>query len=60
VLRVMRAAVDELGQTVVVVTHDAGVAALADRIIVLVDGKIVRDEGSKTAEEVLDLMKQVA
>ena len=60
VLREMRAAVDELGQTVVVVTHDAGVAALADRIIVLVDGRIVRDEGSKSAEEVLDLMKQVA
>jgi putative ABC transport system ATP-binding protein len=60
VLQVMRAAVDELGQTVVVVTHDASVAALADRIVVLVDGRIVRDEGSKTAEEVLDLMKQVA
>ena len=60
VLEVMRAAVDELGQTVVVVTHDAGVAALADRIIVLVDGKIVRDEGSMSAEQVLDLMKQVA
>jgi putative ABC transport system ATP-binding protein len=60
VLQVMRAAVDELGQTVVVVTHDAGVAALADRIIVLVDGRIVRDEGAKSADEILDLMKQVA
>jgi putative ABC transport system ATP-binding protein len=60
VLSLMREAVDELGQTVVVVTHDAGAAAIADRIIVLVDGHVVRDEGSKTAEEVLDLMKQVA
>jgi putative ABC transport system ATP-binding protein len=60
VLGVMRAAVNELGQTVVVVTHDAGVAALADRIIVLVDGKVIRDVGAKSAEEVLDLMKQVA
>jgi putative ABC transport system ATP-binding protein len=60
VLAVMREAVDELGQTVVVVTHDAGAAAIADRIVVLVDGRVVRDEGSKSAEEVLDLMKQVA
>jgi putative ABC transport system ATP-binding protein len=60
VLSLMREAVDELGQTVVVVTHDAGAAAIADRVIVLVDGRIVRDEGSKSAEEILDLMKQVA
>jgi putative ABC transport system ATP-binding protein len=60
VLALMRQAVDELGQTVVMVTHDAGAAAVADRILMLVDGKIVRDEGSLGAEQVLDLMKQLA
>jgi putative ABC transport system ATP-binding protein len=60
VLNLMRRAVDEFGQTVVMVTHDAHSASFADRILVLVDGRIVRDEGSASAEEVLDLMKQVA
>jgi putative ABC transport system ATP-binding protein len=60
ILAVMRRAVDELGQTVVMVTHDAQAASTADRIVVLVDGRVVRDEGSASAEEVLDLMKQVA
>jgi putative ABC transport system ATP-binding protein len=60
ILAVMRHAVDALGQTVVMVTHDAQAAATADRVVVLVDGRIVRDEGSASAEEVLDLMKQVA
>ena len=60
VLALLRQAVDEFGQTVVMVTHDANAAAVADRILVLVDGKIVRDEGSLQAEAVHDLMKQVA
>ena len=60
ILALMRRAVDEFGQTVVMVTHDANAAATADRVVVLVDGRIVRDEGSCTADEVLDLMKQVA
>jgi putative ABC transport system ATP-binding protein len=60
VLALLRRAVDDFGQTVVMVTHDAQAAAFADRVLVLVDGRIVRDEGSASAEEVLDLMKQVA
>jgi putative ABC transport system ATP-binding protein len=60
VLELMRHAVDALGQSVVMVTHDAAAASVADRIVVLVDGRIVRDEGAGTPEEVLDLMKQVA
>jgi len=59
VLALLRRAVDEYGQTVVVVTHDAA-AAVADRVLVLVDGRIVRDESAESAEQVLDLMKQVA
>ena len=60
VLALLRRAVDDFGQTVVMVTHDAHAAATADRVVVLVDGRVVRDEGSATAEQVLDLMKQVA
>ena len=39
VLALLRRAVDEFGQTVVMVTHDADAAAIADRVLVLVDGK---------------------
>jgi putative ABC transport system ATP-binding protein len=44
VLRLLRTAVDEFGQTVVMVTHDPDAAAIADRLIELEDGRIVRDE----------------
>jgi putative ABC transport system ATP-binding protein len=60
VLRLLRQAVDEFDQTVIMVTHDAVAAAVADRIVVLSDGKVVHDGGSQTTEGVLDLMKAVA
>jgi putative ABC transport system ATP-binding protein len=60
VLALLRRAVDDFGQTIVMVTHDANAAAIADRVLILVDGRIVRDEGSLSSEQVLDLMKQVA
>ena len=60
ILALMRSAVDEFGQTVVMVTHDARAAAYADRVVVLVDGRVVRDEKPESVEGVLDLMKQVA
>jgi putative ABC transport system ATP-binding protein len=44
VLHLLRQAVDEFGQTVVMVTHDPDAAAVADRLIELADGRIVRDE----------------
>jgi putative ABC transport system ATP-binding protein len=44
VLGLLRQAVDEFGQTVVMVTHDPDAAAIADRLIELADGRIVRDE----------------
>jgi putative ABC transport system ATP-binding protein len=44
VLQLLRRAVDEFGQTVVMVTHDMNAAAFADRRIELVDGRVVRDE----------------
>jgi putative ABC transport system ATP-binding protein len=60
VLRLLRQSVDELGQTVVMVTHDANAAAIADRILVLADGKVVRDGSANSADEVHDLMRAVS
>jgi putative ABC transport system ATP-binding protein len=60
VLALMRRAADEFGQTIVMVTHDAGAAATADRVLVLVDGRIVEDAQPKSQDAVLDLMKKVA
>jgi putative ABC transport system ATP-binding protein len=60
VLALLRRAVDEFGQTVVMVTHEAAAAAIADRVLVLVDGRIVADEAAETAEQIHDLMTQPA
>jgi putative ABC transport system ATP-binding protein len=60
VLRMLRQSVDDLGQTVVMVTHDPEAASYADRLIVLRDGKIVHDAAAGTAEDVIELMKAVA
>jgi len=59
VLGLLRTAVDEFGQTVVMVTHEPAAAAVADRILVLVDGRIVEDRPAGTPDEILDLMKSV-
>jgi putative ABC transport system ATP-binding protein len=45
---------------VIMVTHDPGAAAVADRVVMLRDGGVVHDGASETAEDLLDLMKQVA
>jgi putative ABC transport system ATP-binding protein len=60
VLGLLRQAVDEFAQTVVMVTHDAHAASFADRLLVLADGKIVHDGPSATTDETLDLMKAIA
>ncbi len=59
VLRLLRQAVDEFGQTVIMVTHDPAAAAHADRLITLRDGRIVHDGRVDSADEVLQLMKAV-
>ena len=59
VLALLRRAADAFGQTIVMVTHDAGAAAVADRLVVLADGRIVRDEDAGDAASVLELMKTV-
>ncbi len=60
VLKLLRQAVDQLGQTVVMVTHEASAAATADRIVVLADGRIVHDEPVRTLDQVHDLMRTAA
>ncbi|HWW89323.1 MAG TPA: ABC transporter ATP-binding protein [Solirubrobacteraceae bacterium] len=59
VLELLRHAVDDFGQTVVMVTHDAHAASFADRLLVLADGRIVHDGDAVTSEQALDLMKSV-
>ena len=55
-LQFLRSVVDDLGQTVVMVTHDPGAAAYADRVVFLVDGAIVEELTHPTREGVLDIM----
>ncbi len=57
ILTFMRAAVDELRQTIVMVTHDPNAAAFADRVVFLADGSIVDEMYEPTAASVLDKMK---
>jgi putative ABC transport system ATP-binding protein len=60
VLALLRDSVDDLGQTIVMVTHDPQAAAQADRILFLADGRIVNEIPASTAEEVLDAMREVS
>jgi putative ABC transport system ATP-binding protein len=59
VLALLRAAVDDTGQTIVMVTHDAQAAANADRVLFLLDGKIVRELRDPTAEAIFDVMRTI-
>ncbi|MFC7363287.1 ABC transporter ATP-binding protein [Nocardioides astragali] len=55
-LRFLRSVVDDLGQTVVMVTHDPGAAAYADRVVFLADGAIVDELDDPSKERVLAIM----
>jgi len=59
VLDLLRRAVDEFGQTVVMVTHDPAAAAHADRLITLRDGKLVHDVSPDSTDAVIELMKTI-
>jgi putative ABC transport system ATP-binding protein len=59
VLAFMRKAVDDFGQTIVMVTHDPISAANADRVIFLADGKIVDEQQDPTADSVLSKMREL-
>jgi putative ABC transport system ATP-binding protein len=60
ILQMLRRSVDELGQTIVIVTHDPIAAAYADRILFLNDGQIVRESGRLSAPEILDALKALS
>ena len=58
ILGFMQTAVKDLGQTVVMVTHEPTAAAYADRVLFLADGRIVDEMQSPTADAVLDRLKR--
>jgi putative ABC transport system ATP-binding protein len=59
VLELLRRSVDEFGRTVVMVTHDPKVASYADRVVLLVDGKVASDTPVQNERQVLELMQGV-
>ena len=59
VLGFLRRAVDDFGQTVVMVTHDPGAAAHADRVVFLVDGRIVDEMADPTVDLILDQLRRL-
>jgi len=59
ILEFMRRAVDDFGQTIVMVTHDPVAASHADRVVFLVDGKIVDELADPTADAILDFLKEL-
>jgi putative ABC transport system ATP-binding protein len=59
ILELLRRAADDYGQTTVMVTHDATAATIADRIVFLADGRIVRTEGPSTQSQVLESLAEV-
>ena len=60
ILDLLRASVSEYGQTLVMVTHDAGAASTADRILFLADGEIVKDAGHMEPPEISAAMNELA
>jgi len=59
ILALLRESVDTLGQTTVMVTHDAHAAAIADRVLFLADGRIVRDVGRSSAHAILATLEEM-
>ena len=59
VLGFLRRSVREMGQTIVMVTHDPAAASYADRVVFLADGQVVDEMSEPTADSVLDRMKQL-
>jgi putative ABC transport system ATP-binding protein len=59
ILELLNESVDNYGQTMVMVTHEARAAAAADRILFLADGRIIKDLGGAGEEEILDTIREV-
>jgi putative ABC transport system ATP-binding protein len=60
ILNLLRASADEYQQTIVMVTHEPRAAAIADRVLFLADGQIVKELGQTTAAEVLEVMSTLS
>ena len=60
ILELLRHSVEELGQTIVMVTHESRAAAIADRVLYLADGRIVRELAGATQQEISDAMEETA
>ncbi len=58
ILTFMRRAVDDVGQTIVMVTHDPHAASYADNVLFLADGQIIDEMPEPTTDRVLDRMKR--
>ena len=58
-LELLRRSVDELGRSVILVTHDPRVASYADRMVMLVDGMVSSDTRVEGEDQVLRLMQTV-
>jgi putative ABC transport system ATP-binding protein len=59
ILELLRRSVNDSGQTIVMVTHDPYVAAIADRLLFLEDGRIVRELGQCDEDAILGVMKEL-
>jgi putative ABC transport system ATP-binding protein len=59
ILSFLKRSVDEFGQTIVMVTHDANAASYADRVLFLADGRVVSTLDNPTADAVLDTIKRI-
>jgi putative ABC transport system ATP-binding protein len=57
ILHLLRRSVDTVGQTVVMVTHEPRAAAIADRILFLSDGQIVKELGRSSEDQIVDAIK---
>jgi putative ABC transport system ATP-binding protein len=60
VLDLLRRAVDDFGQTIVMVTHDPTAAAIADSVLYLADGQIVDRQAKPSVDEILDHLKRLS
>jgi putative ABC transport system ATP-binding protein len=60
ILALLRDSVSSYGQTTVMVTHDANAAAIADRILFLADGQVVKELGRASAHRILETMEEVS
>jgi putative ABC transport system ATP-binding protein len=60
ILELLRRSVDDYGQTMVMVTHDARAASMAHRVLFLADGVIVRELGECDQHRILEVMEEIA